>query len=682
MKNKKGFSLTELLAVIAILAIIFSLATAGIKQIHANIVGKQADNVKKYIEVGAEKYAKEKNYSNGNYSVIVQTLIDEGYIKSDDDGGKINNPDTKEPLNCYIVDISCENDKCQAKINFNKKSTEENQEICKEIINEKYEICYKDGDKCETIDEQKWFSGNVTLGVKKTDTDELITEGIIWTDNDGGRNEGKEYLIDVGEKGLYNKSVSASISTNSKPITKTIRIDKEKPYIKVSIEKENDKTSNKKVTITASDGNGSGIDKNTYYLGENENCDGTNLYNKNTKKQIINKNGIYYVCIEDKAGNRKFDNFEINTIFSKPSKVFINSSDNKAENEWHDNDFSLNFSITEDIPVKYFYGTNSDELNNNSNHVDISASTYNTTYYVKACLDTGDDLCKNVSTCTSNNLCSDLESYTVNEDKIDPSVNVSKNTTSYAKSITITANFTDNESGLKGYKITTSSTTPTSWNDLSGKSDSKSKEVTENGTYYIHVIDKAGRTNKTSIYINTVDNEGPTMNVESFVENAWEFTCGSKTFHFTWTSDGFYVSDLVGFKEYYYKVTTTTTKPTSGWKSPSYEYSGLSCKTRYYLWFKLVDKLGNESYYNVLNFKCNCGSSSSSSSDDSDDEIKNYNVSTICTKKSSCIAANYLGGGECSSSPGAGDCASNEYLCYCCPSETTWSPSDFWCKGK
>lgn len=54
------------------------------------------------------------------------------------------------------------------------------------------------------------------------------------------------------------------------------------------------------------------------------------------------------------------------------------------------------------------------------------------------------------------------------------------------------------DNNLAGYAVTTTSTTPTSWTAVSGKTASVTYPTTANGTYYVHVKDAAGKTSSKS----------------------------------------------------------------------------------------------------------------------------------------------------------------------------------------
>ena len=56
MKNKKGFTLMELLSVIVLLGIIITIGLFSISSIRKTILDRQYKNLKTEIELAAEKY--------------------------------------------------------------------------------------------------------------------------------------------------------------------------------------------------------------------------------------------------------------------------------------------------------------------------------------------------------------------------------------------------------------------------------------------------------------------------------------------------------------------------------------------------------------------------------------------------------------------------------------------------
>ena len=84
------------------------------------------------------------------------------------------------------------------------------------------------------------------------------------------------------------------------------------------------------------------------------------------------------------------------------------------------------------------------------------------------------------------------EAITITLDAAAPAVG---NIDAYTKNAVIALS---DDNNLAGYAVTTTSTTPTSWTAVSGKTASVTYPTTANGTYYVHVKDAAGKTSSKS----------------------------------------------------------------------------------------------------------------------------------------------------------------------------------------
>ena len=127
--NKKGFTLTELLGVIAILAIIITISVASYSGIQKNILNQQYQNVSNYILTGAEDYAHKNNFlptNNKEQMIIyinVDALITRGIISADDESGKILNPIDKTEMNNLCIRIDYNSADRNYNANFEKNNT-------------------------------------------------------------------------------------------------------------------------------------------------------------------------------------------------------------------------------------------------------------------------------------------------------------------------------------------------------------------------------------------------------------------------------------------------------------------------------------------------------------------------------------------------------------------------------
>ena len=100
-KNKKGFTLIELIASIGVVAVIILMATISYTQIRKNILQSQYNNLKVLIEQTGVKYASKSGYS----TFFVQNLIDNGMLETDD-ATNVYDPRDKSILNCHILTIT------------------------------------------------------------------------------------------------------------------------------------------------------------------------------------------------------------------------------------------------------------------------------------------------------------------------------------------------------------------------------------------------------------------------------------------------------------------------------------------------------------------------------------------------------------------------------------------------
>ncbi len=114
MKNKKGFTLVELLAVIVLLGVLIAIAVPSVLGISKKIKENMYDAKLKTIEVAAEAWADDnKSKCDSLKTMSISQLIGEGYLKADDKSGNILNPKDNvkiqnDSINKYVdVDSIC-----------------------------------------------------------------------------------------------------------------------------------------------------------------------------------------------------------------------------------------------------------------------------------------------------------------------------------------------------------------------------------------------------------------------------------------------------------------------------------------------------------------------------------------------------------------------------------------------
>ena len=490
MKNKKGFTLIELIAVLVVLSILITSSVAVFINIRNSVLRKEKNNLITYLETKAIEYANETNVT----AVSVEDLIKIGLIKPDDETD-IYDPVTRESMNCYIIDLVWEDGEYKAKFGSN---VGKNGTTCNEYTRRKnLVICQVVGNNCNDIKNEQWFKDDITIGLKFVNGKRIIKESgyeISWKSNTG--------ISSIEDTIKTNVDLIANINYTAKVIkdnevseaSQIVNIDKEAPLIN-EIKYNINWSKSKEIEIIASDGLGSGVGGYVIVL-ENEKCSGYNTNNKIT----IKSNGNYKVCIRDKAGNETEKVIKVSTIDTKPENPIISASDGIASGNFHSKDYILSWKSTYNgtQDLVYYYGTDKTKMTNKGTSVGAKKDQYNVIMYVKACT-------------RESNLCSGISSYKINVDTkpTNPVISASDGIASgkyHSKNYTLTWKSTNKGSqkltyyyGFNSSKLTS---TGTSLNvDMS--------------RYGIYVYVKACTVNNTcsgiSKYLLNVDTEAPNI---------------------------------------------------------------------------------------------------------------------------------------------------------------------------
>ena len=341
MKNKKGFTLMELLSVIVLLGIIITIGLFSISSIRKAILDRQYKNLKTEIELAAEKY-----YQDTESTIFyVQTLLDEGYIKADNSSLNIYSPVDSNIMNCYTINVVDE----KATLDDIIKNKECNAEIAGN-----YELkIVRENNKSS----DKWYKESEELSAVKSDNsvdDSLIytwttdlNPNTIW---DKRKFDLKNLLSEKG--GVINDVFyvqANSVDKSYRSAGKRIKIDMVKPIIdNVNISgDQNEWVKQRDVTIKAHD-LGSGIVG--YLFSDKADCSGnfeklTKPQNEFTLKRTFKSNGEYYFCLIDDAGNiSESSKIVIQKVDGIPPKCYYNNENY----EWHSGSRTISYGCQDD----------------------------------------------------------------------------------------------------------------------------------------------------------------------------------------------------------------------------------------------------------------------------------------------------------------------------------------------
>lgn len=508
MKTKRGFTLTELIGVIVVLAIIISIATAMIVNVRNDVLQRDYENIVSLLEIEAANYAED----TGITTVTVADLIEVGYVMPDDETD-IYNPINNESLNCHILNSVFEDGAYRSTFGEDIGRTDG---VCNAYEKEvDLLICQYDEnmEKCEAIEGNKWFKENMNLGVKYRSGQILKDENLefYWSSTDG--NTGNNYYIATTTSVISQNTYTARITFEDGTVseaTQAINIDMQPPVI-VDATLEGDDTNNnsewakeKRSTITASDYSGSGVAG--IFAGATDECTEDLEYadiDEENKVNIVLAEGENHVCVIDNVGNVSDSNYTIqNDRVDGSGADWINVESSVP------NGYTRNLEIigtaqdSKSGLVAYQFSTNGNlnansggwtTINKTNDEISYRYSvTSNGTYYfwVK-------DQIGNVS------------SASIKIDNIDrtiDNISISKSTNDYVTSMKLTANATDNQSGIVRYQWTRSSSQPSSgWTTVSARRTVTSTyNVNDNGTYYFWVVDAVGNVSSKSINVNNI----------------------------------------------------------------------------------------------------------------------------------------------------------------------------------
>jgi len=618
MKNRKGFTLTEVIVVIVLIAAVTLIAVPAYNNIRSRVLESQYKNTVTLIETEALKYASSKGVSITN----IQELINEGIIETDD-GENLLDPRDKSSLNCRLIEIEYKDG------NYSSKLIEaEECDIEKAKLDYSKIAIVKRGKESNKIYiDDTWSNEDLVLSV---DVSQLpVGESIKsyrWISGTGQNSNDSTMSTNVTTITDTVVNVEVTTKSNHKYFTMSkIRVDKEKPLIKnVEVNAGNDWKTGRDITIKATDQRGSGI--SGYYLADAP-CDGASTYKevKKTKEMLkvesikIYNETNYYVCVKDGAGN--YTSYENNPLLLKvtddiaptipeiinPSngnwtnqniELTVKSSDGESGLAYYEYTFNPNAtSAGTDAKTTWKKSTGS----NLAEHKMTFTSENDETVYIRACDNSGN--------------CSEKNSTQIRIDKTKPSkpeiINPSNGNWTN-QNIELTVKSSDGKSGLAYYEYTFNSNATsagtdakTTWKKSTGSNLTEHKMTfssENNETVYIRACDNSGNCsekNNTKIKIDKTAPSAPTA--MEFVYSDW-----SRYTQDTWASQAVYVGyergntaprgatdNLSGIS--YYQISSDGTN----WYNYSYDITSsmyyITAEGTHTRYFRAVDNAGNVS---------------------------------------------------------------------------------------
>lgn len=333
MKKRNGFTLIEILASMAIIALVFGIAVPTYLFVTNNVKEKSYQNKITYVLTKAESWASD----TGRDVTNIAHLIEEGYVEADDEHGAYNNPIDNSSMLCYTIRVNYENNQYAAYLSDEEYCSYEELEKQTSIVE-----LVKIDTSGNIIGENDWSRDNILLRVQFKDEEnrnkfQNSVQEITWNGNSHVENVAVNG--DFSSKNQYSVVASQFMNTKYEVTVKIVhegktyiykaysqvRIDRQQPIIyqdDVSVDHFDDwQNGSKDVHIVASDFDGAGV--YGYYINENNSTCSTN---KSSYQQVTSlnftvplKQGEYYACVMDNVGN-----------VSEPAKITVIKTDDVA----------------------------------------------------------------------------------------------------------------------------------------------------------------------------------------------------------------------------------------------------------------------------------------------------------------------------------------------------------------
>jgi len=396
MKNKKGFTLVEMLVVLGIICVLALIITPAIISYRNKANNEYNDKLKDNVITVA------KDYYTNNRSELPNGQIEGKYVDILTlDKMKQNNLFSNDVIDAYKNNCSSEsyvvveNNRGNYDYYLCLKCGDKTYETDKSYCDFKYDTSSDNANSaptCELSYNDNWSNNDVTINVKSTDN-----VGIVNIKNNGKaiKTTYDENTKTYNANFIAKRSGSYSFEILNKYGLKTtcktdneIKIDKDKPRCIIS---KQDKTNlSMNLLVTATDDT-SPI--KTVKIGDSV-LDSTNLYN-------VTKNGKYIAKVIDSAGNENTCSVDVTELDSEQPKITVTGNSSS----------SLTVTITDNVGVVGYKITTSPTTPTEKEWIKVDSvasisQTFNnlsssTTYYIHAIDEAGNTSYEKATTKTA-----------------------------------------------------------------------------------------------------------------------------------------------------------------------------------------------------------------------------------------------------------------------------------------
>ncbi len=487
MKNK-GFTLTEILAVIVIISLLTLLVTPTIINKLKTNKDKTEETQNKLLFEATSEYTdankdKYPSVNNSTYCISINTLIENGFLNEN-----IKDVTTKEEFKQEVVIQETIDDK------GNKTYSRSTQDICSSNHNNK-SITF-----AVSPDNNTWSkSKKVTIYYPN-----LQTYGKYYSkDNEDNYQVSDKIKKDVtftSEGTLYAQMIDTQNNKIIKNSQKVEKIDTTSPEITLSTVKR----AKDNLTINLTDDK-SGLYGYSVQTKKETPSTWTKLNSAKSKTITLSKkSGTYYIYAKDNAGNISYKSIKV--VVYDPPTCTIKIEGTQGENKWYTSDVNVKMEVVgEDVSKKGLATTQNST--NGKTEVTHSIDGNSITYYGYVENEAGS------ATCTSETFKKDATKPNLKYEATLPDGNSYSGGWSRSKIIS-SLKFSDSTSGINASSLSwKDSAGTTSWQNMSNTSTSSvSDEWSGEGNRigYYRICDNAGNCAEINFPIK-IDKTAPTI---------------------------------------------------------------------------------------------------------------------------------------------------------------------------
>ena len=352
---RKGFTLVELLAVIAILGLLIGVSVPTYLAISSNINQSMAETKIQELKAKSEKYSEE----TGKSVFDVKSLIEAGVLSPDSELGEYKDPVTGRDMSCDIITIQYKNTGYEATITESDECYEE------QYLENLFGMVdlYLENESGQEVSKNTWLKEskvNVRYRIKPEYQGKGIVSEVSWSgqapvqcnSTEINTDKCQKYLVETYENGIKNVEVRLQIKITLNEsgasfvsnVSAKVLLDLQRPKLvnNVDLNNEINTSGARRVTFELTDNIGSGVSGYAFTKDlSSGSCSRVSYKNATDGIQTdYLMSGFYGICVKDQVGNITNDielqnsRFEVKEVDTSPPAISFTGNGIDGDHNW------------------------------------------------------------------------------------------------------------------------------------------------------------------------------------------------------------------------------------------------------------------------------------------------------------------------------------------------------------